>query len=176
MPRPFGLLEAFVRMIVLQICGGSLLLLWATGSSGRPPPRFTTATGQPILAGCGVRYTPGPGRGGRWRRSDPLERAPLAACVECSRSDRGLGWASGRNWRGRSGAHRGLRARPSPSCRRRGYGATREGFTTPEINPLARVLIGKLLLPAGSRLPGRLVSSSTWPSASSQRSSSCSTR
>ena len=36
----------------------------------------------------------------------------------------------------------------------RGYGAAREGFTMPEVNPLARVLIGKLLIPAGSAAPG----------------------
>ena len=37
----------------------------------------------------------------------------------------------------------------------RGYGAAREGFTTPDVNPFARVLIGKLLFPAGSAAPGQ---------------------
>ena len=37
----------------------------------------------------------------------------------------------------------------------RGYGAAREGLTMPEVNPLARVLVGKLLLPAGSTAPGQ---------------------
>jgi hypothetical protein len=37
----------------------------------------------------------------------------------------------------------------------RGYGATREAFTMPDVNPLARVLIGKLLFPAGSVGPGQ---------------------
>ena len=37
----------------------------------------------------------------------------------------------------------------------RGYGAARAGFTIPEVNPLARVLIGKLLIPAGSFSPGQ---------------------
>ena len=44
--------------------------------------------------------------------------------------------------------------RPSPSWLR-GYGAAREGFKTPEINPLARVLVGKLLIPAGSTPRGQ---------------------
>jgi ABC-type Na+ efflux pump permease subunit len=37
----------------------------------------------------------------------------------------------------------------------RGYGATRAGFTMPEVNPLARVLIDKLLFPAGRAAPGQ---------------------
>jgi ABC-type Na+ efflux pump permease subunit len=37
----------------------------------------------------------------------------------------------------------------------RGYGATREGFNMPEVDPLARVLIGKLLIPAGTAAPGQ---------------------
>jgi hypothetical protein len=37
----------------------------------------------------------------------------------------------------------------------RGYGWAREGFTMPDVNPLARVLIGKLLFPAGTTAPGQ---------------------
>jgi hypothetical protein len=37
----------------------------------------------------------------------------------------------------------------------RGYGVTREGFTMPERNSFARVLIGKLLIPAGAPAPGQ---------------------
>lgn len=36
-----------------------------------------------------------------------------------------------------------------------GYGPAREGFTMPDGNPLARVLVGKLLIPAGSAAPGQ---------------------
>jgi hypothetical protein len=37
----------------------------------------------------------------------------------------------------------------------RGYGPAREGFAMPDGNPFARVLIGKLLFPAGSAAPGQ---------------------
>jgi hypothetical protein len=37
----------------------------------------------------------------------------------------------------------------------RGYGAAREGLTMPDVNPLARVLIGKFFFPAGSVAPGQ---------------------
>ena len=47
-------------------------------------------------------------------------------------------------------------ARPAFSeLAERGYGAAHEGFTMPDVNPLARVLIGKLLFPAGSTAPGQ---------------------
>jgi ABC-2 type transporter len=37
----------------------------------------------------------------------------------------------------------------------RGYGAAREGFTMSDGNPFGRVLVGKLLIPAGSTAPGQ---------------------
>jgi hypothetical protein len=47
-------------------------------------------------------------------------------------------------------------ARPAFSeLAERGYGATRAGLTMPEVNPLARVLIDKLLFPAGSTAAGQ---------------------
>ena len=153
-PRPFGLIEALLRMIALQVSGASVLTLWAAWQLRRPRGRLTTGIGR-LWQRWIWRATRRPGRGGDLRRrSGALERDPLPArgslagrLVAGLMSLVGIAvLALGTSWF----------ALPAFSeLAERGYGAAREGFTMPDVNPLARVLIGKLLFPAGAAAPGQ---------------------
>jgi ABC-type Na+ efflux pump permease subunit len=154
-PRPFGPIKAFARMIAFQICGGSLLLLWAIWQL-RPVSRALYDGDWPaharwLFRAIKRRPQPRPPLG-----NDPIlwnelhsQRASSVAGQIAAWVGRAVGIgvvALGTSWF----------ALPAfTELAERGYGASREGFTTPEINPLARVLIGKLLLPAGSAAPGQ---------------------
>jgi ABC-type Na+ efflux pump permease subunit len=154
-PRPFGLIEALLRMIALQVCGAAVLTLWAAWRL-RGASRALHDGDWPPLE--------------RWiwhaMRCRPRTRSACGGDpvlwneIHCQRADSHAGrlvvgliglvgiavLALGTSWF----------ALPAFSeLAERGYGAAREGFTMPDVNPLARVLIGKLLFPAGSARPGQ---------------------
>ena len=154
-PRPFGLIEALARMIAYQVCGGTLLIFWVIwqlrpASRGLYDGDWPTPTRWLWRA---IQRRPLPRRpcGG-----DPLlwnelhsQRASSAAGQIAAGVGQlvGIGVvALGTSWF----------ALPAFSeLAERGYGPAREGFTVPEGNPFARVLLGKLLMPAGSTAPGQ---------------------
>jgi len=154
-PRPFGLIEAILRMIALQVSGASVFVLWAAWQL-RPASRALHDGDWPPLTRWMWRATRR-----RPRRRDPCGGDPVLWNEIHSQRDgshagrlvAGLGGllgigvlALGTSWF----------ALPAFSeLAERGYGAAREGFTMPEGNPFARVLIGKLLIPAGSAAPGQ---------------------
>ncbi len=154
-PRPFGLIEAILRMIAIQICGGSLLVLWAI-TQLRPASRALYDGDWPAHArwiSQAIQRRP------RLRRpcgDDPLLWNELHSLHASSLAGRvmarvgqllGIGaLVLGTSWF----AHPAF-----TELAQRGYGATREGFATPAINPLARVFIGKLLIPAGTTPRGQ---------------------
>jgi ABC-type Na+ efflux pump permease subunit len=154
-PRSFGLVEAILRMIALQLTGGLMLVFWAT-SRLRPASRALydgewTGLSRWLMLGTRRRT-----RSRRPCGDDPVLwndihsqgssslvgrlSAELAGLVGVGVLVLGTSWF----------------AIPAFSeLAERGYGAAREGFTMPEVNPLARVLIGKLLIPAGGVAPGQ---------------------
>jgi ABC-type Na+ efflux pump permease subunit len=154
-PRPFGLIEALIRMIVLQVFGSTVLVLWAAlqlraasralhdgewsgparwigiATRRRPRPRIPCGD-DPVL----------------WNEIHSQQTSSLAGrAVAVVGQLVGIGvLALGTSWF----------ALPAfTELAERGYGAVRAGFTMPEVNPLARVLIDKLLIPAGSVAPGQ---------------------
>jgi hypothetical protein len=154
-PRPFGPVEALSRMIALQVPVASAMVLWAAWQL-RPASRALHDGEGPTPL--------------RWlwyiSRRRPRPRQPVGddpvlwnelhsqgASSLGGRIVSGLGslvgigvLALGTSWF----------ALPAfAELAERGYGATREGFRMPEGNPLARVLIGKLLIPAGAAAPGQ---------------------
>ena len=175
-PRPFGLIEAIWRMIAIQLFLGALLILWAIAQL-RPASRALYDGDWPAHTRWIWRSDPAPAAAApaTWRGSYSLERAPLAARVELGRPDRGLDWASDRNGRGRAG-HIVVRAsRPSPSWPSAVTVQRARDSPHRKSTRLPACLSASCSYPPAARLPDRPVSSSPWPSASSRRSSSCST-
>jgi ABC-type Na+ efflux pump permease subunit len=154
-PRGFGLFEALCRMIAMQVCGSSMLVLWAIWqlrltsqalqdgdwpkpirwiwrAAQRRPTRRRSCGDDPVL----------------WNEIQSQRASTLAGRVVGGAGQLiGIGaLVLGTSWF----------AIPALSeLAQRGYGATREGFNMPEVDPLARVLIGKLLIPAGTAAPGQ---------------------
>jgi ABC-type Na+ efflux pump permease subunit len=154
-PRPFGLIEALARMIACQVCASPLLILWAIWQL-RPASRGLHDGDWPTLPRLlcrAIRRRPRPRRpyGGDpllWNELHSQRASSVAGQVATGVGQLvGIGaLALGTSWF----------ALPAfAELAERGYGAAREGFTMPEANPLARVLIGKLLIPAGSAAPGQ---------------------
>ena len=154
-PRPFGLIEALLRMIALQLTGSVALVLLAAWQL-RPASRALHDGEWPV--------------GTRWisllTRQRPSKRGPCG--------DDPVLWNELHLQRARSIAGRLLAglvrlvgfgvlalgvswfALPAfAELAERGYGASRRDVTMPEINPLARVLIGKFFFPTGSAAPGQ---------------------
>ncbi len=154
-PRPFGIIEAILRMIALQVSGASALFLWATWQL-RPASRaLHDGEGPPALRWLRrlSRRRPRPRRP---CGDDPVLWNELYSQCTASLGGRivaglaslvGIGVvALGTSWF----------ALPAfAELAERGYGATKQGFIMPEGNPLARVLVGKLLIPAGAAVPGQ---------------------
>jgi hypothetical protein len=154
-PRPFGLIEALLRMIALQVSGASVLTLWAAWQL-RPASRALRDGDWPPLQRWIWRATRRRPRTRSACGGDPVlwnEIHSQRAGSLAGRLVAGLMGlvgiavlALGTSWF----------ALPAFSeLAERGYGAAREGFTMPDVNPFARVLIGKLLFPAGSAAPGQ---------------------
>jgi ABC-type Na+ efflux pump permease subunit len=154
-PRPFGLIEALLRMIALQVCGASLLVLWAAWQL-RPASRALYDGDWPVLTRWvwrATRLRPRPRQpcgddSVLWNELHSLRASSLAGRVVAGLGQLvGIGvLALGTSWF----------ALPAfAELAERGFGVAREGLTMPEVNPLARVLVGKLLLPAGSVAPGQ---------------------
>jgi ABC-type Na+ efflux pump permease subunit len=154
-PRPFGLIEAILRMIAIQLCGSSLLVLWAVWQL-RPASRALHDGDWPKPVRWmwrAIQRRPRPRRPcGRdpvlWNELHSQRAASLAGRVVAAGGQLvGIGvLALGTSW---------FAVPAFTELAQRGYGAAREGFATPEINPLARVLIGKLLIPAGTTPRGQ---------------------
>jgi ABC-type Na+ efflux pump permease subunit len=154
-PRPFGLIEALARMTAFQVCGSLLLILWAIWQL-RPASRALHDRDFPIVTRWmwhAIRRRPRPRRpcGGDpllWNELHSQGASSLAGQVVAGVGQLvGIGvLALGTSWF----------ALPAfAELAERGYGAAPEAFTMPEVNPFARVLIGKLLIPAGSAAPGQ---------------------
>jgi ABC-type Na+ efflux pump permease subunit len=154
-PRPFGLIEALWRMIALQVTGALVLMLWSAWQL-RPAARGLHDGEWPAQVRWVYRATrrrPRPrgvcgGDPVLWNEIHSQRSGSLAGRLVAGLMGLvGIGvLALGTSWF----------ARPAFSeLAERGYGAAREGFTMPEANPLARVLIGKMLFPAGSAAPGQ---------------------
>jgi ABC-type Na+ efflux pump permease subunit len=154
-PRPFGLIEALVRMIALQVAGGSVLVLWAAWQL-RPASRALHDGEWPPVARWIWRAT----------RRRPRPRGPCGGDpvlwneihAQRARSYAGRFVAGLMQLVGIAALALGTSWFAVPAfseLAERGYGAARAGFTMPEVNPLARVLIGKLLFPAGSAAVGQ---------------------
>ncbi len=153
-PRPFGLIEALLRMIALQVCGASLVVLWAAWQL-RPASRALYDGDWPVLTRWmwrATRLRPSPRQPCGddpvlWNELHSLRASSLAGRVVAGLGQLvGIGvLALGTSWF----------ALPAfAELAERGYGAARQG-AMPEVDPLARMLIGKLLIPAGSAAPGQ---------------------
>ena len=154
-PRPFGLVEAIVRMIAFQICGGSLLILWAIWQL-RPASRALYDGDWPAHTRWLWRAIQRRQRQRQPLGDDPILWNELHSQRASSVAGQIAAWIGRVVGIGAVALGTSWFAFPAfAELAARGYGASREGFTTPEINPLSRVLIGKLLLPAGSAAPGQ---------------------
>ncbi len=154
-PRPFGLIEALLRMIALQVSGASVLMLWAAWRLRAASRAAYDGDGPPLQRWI-WRATRRRPRGRSACGGDPVlwnEIHSQRAGSLAGRLAAGLMTLAGiavltigTAWF----------ARPAFfELAERGYGAAREGFTTPDVSPLARVLVGKLLIPAGAAAPGQ---------------------
>ena len=154
-PRPFGLIEALLRMIALQMCGSSLLILWAAWQL-RPASRALYDGDWPVLTRWMWRATLPLSRPRQPCGDDPVlwnELHSLRASSLAGRVAAGLGhWSEFGCWPWGLHGLRFLRSLSWPSVV-----TVRRVRDSPcrKSNPLARVLVGKLLLPAGSAAPGQ---------------------
>jgi ABC-type Na+ efflux pump permease subunit len=153
--RPFGIVEALVRMIVLQVLGSAVLVLWAAWRLRAASRALHDGewSGPARWIWHATRRSPRPRKPCSddpvlWNEIHSQRTSSLTGRVVAA-VDRlvGIGvLVVGTSWF----------ALPAFSeLAERGYGATREGFSMPEVNPLARVLTDKLLIPAGSVAPGQ---------------------